>query len=49
MKTIIIAFALALLAGCAGQDEKDKPSTQDITQAVNAEFNLQLQPQLSVD
>lgn len=34
MKTIIIAFALALLAGCAGQDEKEEMSTQDLTQAV---------------
>ena len=34
MKTIIFAFVLALLAGCAGQDEKEKMSTQDMTQAV---------------
>ncbi len=33
MKTTIFAFALVLLAGCAGQDEKEA-STQDITQAV---------------
>ena len=34
MKTIIFAFAVTLLAGCAGQEEQEAPSTQDITQAV---------------
>jgi hypothetical protein len=34
MKTILFALGLSLLTGCAGQDEKDTPSTQDITQAV---------------
>jgi hypothetical protein len=34
MKTIIYLLMLALLAGCAGQEENEKPSTQDITQAV---------------
>ena len=32
MKTIIYLLVMTLLAGCAGQE--DKPSTQDITQAV---------------
>ena len=34
MKTSIFVIALALLAGCAGQDEQEKPSSQDIAQAV---------------
>ena len=32
MKTIIYLLVMTLLAGCAAQE--DKPSTQDITQAV---------------
>ena len=34
MKTLIYLLGLALIAGCAGQDEKDDASTQDIAQAV---------------
>ena len=34
MKYFLYGLGLALLAGCAGQDEKDDPSTQDIGQAV---------------
>ena len=34
MKYACYAVALALLAGCAGQDETDDPSTQDTAQAV---------------
>jgi hypothetical protein len=34
MKTTTLVVALALLAGCAGQDEKETTSKQDITQAV---------------
>jgi hypothetical protein len=34
MKTTTFVVALALLAGCAGQDEKETTSKQDITQAV---------------
>ena len=34
MKTIIFVIALALLSGCASQDEKEHMSTQDMTQAV---------------
>ena len=34
MKTIIFAFALLLLAACAGQDEQEQLSSQDIDQAV---------------
>jgi hypothetical protein len=34
MKNIIYLLGLILLGACAGQDEKDDPSTQDIEQAV---------------
>lgn len=34
MKTVFYALGLVLIAGCAGQDEKADPSTQDIAQAV---------------
>ena len=34
MKNIIYLLGIILLAGCAGQDEKDDPSTQDSEQAV---------------
>ena len=34
MKYFLYALGLTLIAGCAGQDEKDDPSTQDIAQAV---------------
>ena len=33
-RSLFYVLSLALLAGCAGQDEKDDSSTQDIAQAV---------------
>jgi hypothetical protein len=34
MKKLLFLFTFVLLAGCAGQEETDDPSTQDIGQAV---------------
>lgn len=34
MKNFFYLFGIILLAGCAGRDEKDDPSTQDVGQAV---------------
>lgn len=34
MNKIFLLIALTLVAGCAGKDEKDDPSTQDTEQAV---------------
>jgi hypothetical protein len=34
MKNFFYLVGIILLAGCAGQDEKDDPSTQDVGQAV---------------
>ena len=34
MKKLLFLLTFALLAGCAGQEETDDPSTQDIGQAV---------------
>jgi hypothetical protein len=34
MRIFLLILGAAIIAGCAGQDEKDDPSTQDIGQAI---------------